>query len=53
MGCVAAGVMLYASRTGDTSASRLGFWVVLGVIVILVGMIATTFLSGWFGGIGD
>ena len=51
--CVAAGVMLYASRKGDTSASRLGFWVVLGIIVILVGMIATKFLSGWFGGIED
>ena len=45
--------MLYASRKGDASASRLGFWVVLGVIVILGGMIATTFLSGWYGGIGD
>jgi len=53
VGCVAAGVMLFARRKGDDSASRLGFWVVIGVIVILVGMIATTFLSGWYGGIGD
>ena len=53
MGCVAAGVMLYANRTGDDSARPLGFWVVLGVIVILVGMIATAFLGGWFGGVED
>ena len=44
--CVAGVAMLTSTRKGDASTTRLAFWIVIGVIVILVAMFATPILSG-------